>query len=172
MSRHWGAALLTLIGSVELIGCEVEPACGDGVLSPEEACDDGNRANGDGCSASCEPDDDERTPGDDRAGLFYCAPDALTPGVTCTAGTLCCLTGEPTCAPPEQGCLDPFHVATCDGPEDCAGGSRCWRASHDRACRADGTLAWCHTDRDCAGVSPWLPDGRCTAEGTCDFAVQ
>ena len=28
-------------------------ACGNGVLDPGEACDDGNTASGDGCSATC-----------------------------------------------------------------------------------------------------------------------
>jgi cysteine-rich repeat protein len=27
--------------------------CGDGILVPEEACDDGNNVNNDGCSSSC-----------------------------------------------------------------------------------------------------------------------
>src|SRR5262245_64750215 len=27
--------------------------CGDGILDPGEECDDGNNANGDGCSATC-----------------------------------------------------------------------------------------------------------------------
>jgi cysteine-rich repeat protein len=30
--------------------------CGDGVVDPEEACDDGNLQAGDGCSATCKPD--------------------------------------------------------------------------------------------------------------------
>lgn len=35
-------------------GCVNGPFCGDGVLQPaEEQCDDGNRSNGDGCSAAC-----------------------------------------------------------------------------------------------------------------------
>jgi cysteine-rich repeat protein len=29
------------------------PVCGDGQLKPEEACDDGNLNDGDGCSAAC-----------------------------------------------------------------------------------------------------------------------
>jgi fibro-slime domain-containing protein len=29
------------------------PGCGDGVLTKDEACDDGNRVSGDGCSANC-----------------------------------------------------------------------------------------------------------------------
>ena len=31
-----------------------QPACGDGILDPGEACDDGNTAPSDGCSATCE----------------------------------------------------------------------------------------------------------------------
>lgn len=30
--------------------------CGDGTVDPEEACDDGNKASGDGCSSKCQPD--------------------------------------------------------------------------------------------------------------------
>ncbi len=28
--------------------------CGDGVVTPDEACDDGNYKNGDGCNAACQ----------------------------------------------------------------------------------------------------------------------
>jgi cysteine-rich repeat protein len=31
------------------------PVCGDGIQSPDEACDDGNRLGGDGCSPECVP---------------------------------------------------------------------------------------------------------------------
>ncbi len=33
--------------------CTLGPRCGDGVLQAPETCDDGNRLNGDGCSAAC-----------------------------------------------------------------------------------------------------------------------
>lgn len=33
--------------------CTLGPRCGDGVKQPNEQCDDGNRMNGDGCSAAC-----------------------------------------------------------------------------------------------------------------------
>ncbi len=32
---------------------EVEPICGDGMLDPDEICDDGNADDGDGCSSTC-----------------------------------------------------------------------------------------------------------------------
>jgi len=33
--------------------CTLGPRCGDGVVQAPETCDDGNRLNGDGCSAAC-----------------------------------------------------------------------------------------------------------------------
>jgi cysteine-rich repeat protein len=35
---------------------ETSTACGNGRLDPGEACDDGNAADGDGCSSTCQPD--------------------------------------------------------------------------------------------------------------------
>src|SRR5690606_6126862 len=35
----------------------VEPVCGNGDLEVGEGCDDGNTSDGDGCSASCEPEE-------------------------------------------------------------------------------------------------------------------
>lgn len=38
---------------VDLSGLPAPRNCGDGVLTPDEACDDGNRTSGDGCLANC-----------------------------------------------------------------------------------------------------------------------
>lgn len=64
--------------------------CGDGTLEPGEQCDDGNQANGDGCSASCavtacgnalveegeECDDGNTTAGDGCSATCACEPTA------------------------------------------------------------------------------------------------
>ncbi len=49
--------IVPMLAVLALWGCAQDGllmgVCGDGVLDPSEACDDGNTANGDGCSAVC-----------------------------------------------------------------------------------------------------------------------
>ena len=40
-------------GAIDLSGLEATPGCGDAILTDDEACDDGNKASGDGCLANC-----------------------------------------------------------------------------------------------------------------------
>src|SRR5699024_9741992 len=42
-----------LCGDSDCSAAKVRGVCGDGVLSADEACDDGNTRDGDGCDASC-----------------------------------------------------------------------------------------------------------------------
>jgi cysteine-rich repeat protein len=161
--------LLTLLGAA--IGCDNEPRCGDGLVDTGEVCDDGNPVSGDGCSAACQPDDDLRTPGDDRAGYFICS-EPLGPAITCGPGTVCCVSDGPTCVSAEQGCVDVYNVTSCDGPEDCPGNYHCETQSHGTSCTSsEGSKTWCHTDDDCVPFMPWFGDGPCTASGACDFAI-
>ncbi len=46
---------LVALAALALWGCAEDGSrmCGDGILSPGETCDDGNRADGDGCSQVC-----------------------------------------------------------------------------------------------------------------------
>ncbi len=53
----------------------VEPFCGDGVLDANEACDDGNNVDGDGCSANCTVES-------------YCGDGVLDPGEQCDDGNV------------------------------------------------------------------------------------
>jgi len=50
-SLFWG--LLTLPACNSLLDWEDDRPCGNGVVSSNEECDDGNHAGGDGCSAGC-----------------------------------------------------------------------------------------------------------------------
>ena len=163
------ALMLGLLGVTS--GCEATERCGDGVVDDAEACDDGNQLAGDGCSASCEPDDDRRTPGDDRAGYFVCELNENV--ITCGPGTVCCMSAGPSCVSAEEGCADPFTVAACDGPEDCAEGSHCELFTHGIGCTSSEISgSFCHTDADCTQPpSPWLLPGPCSSAGMCQFGV-
>ena len=173
-------SFLRVLGGVSLLAWWVLPACavtndtcGDGVRDADERCDDGNRLDGDGCSASCQPDDDPPPPGDERAGYFVCREKPFAMGITCEPGSICCLTDGPVCVSAEQGCPDPLNVVSCDGPEDCARADyHCETLSHGTSCTSsEGSATWCHADADCAGVFPWLPNGVCGLNGVCDFSA-
>ncbi|MFN0064581.1 MAG: lectin-like protein [Myxococcaceae bacterium] len=56
--------------------CEAPPACGNGLTSGSETCDDGNTTNGDGCSATCAVE------------YGFTCSGATMPG-TCTGSTNC-----------------------------------------------------------------------------------
>jgi len=53
-----GPEILCPLASPNSDNCvSVAGICGDGMLDPGEACDDGNNASGDGCSAMCDSDE-------------------------------------------------------------------------------------------------------------------
>jgi cysteine-rich repeat protein len=92
--------------------------CGNSVLEPGEACDDGNSIGGDGCSARC--DSDER-----------CGNGFLDPvfGEGCDCGDASATTRPPGCSGPNSDadgatCLSNCTIRGCGdgvagGPEDC-----------------------------------------------------
>ncbi len=67
---------LTGAGGYELGFSRSRPSCGDGIIDRQEACDDGNRAGGDGCDSNCQVEGtSEQEPNDDRA-----RADEISPG--------------------------------------------------------------------------------------------
>jgi cysteine-rich repeat protein len=67
--------------------------CGGGTLDPGEQCDDGNRTDGDGCSASCQIE----FCGDHVDGTPCSDGNACTEGDTCLGGR--CIPGAPVSCP-------------------------------------------------------------------------
>ena len=84
---------------------DVPALCGNGVVDPGEACDDGNLVDGDGCEASC------------QLGEPVCGNGVVDPGEACDDGNLVdgdgceasCEVGEVLCG---NGLLDPGEA--CD----------------------------------------------------------
>lgn len=113
-------------------------ACGDGVVQPGEACDDGNRRDGDCCSSTCQL-------------AFAGAP--CTSADLCTVGGACDVGG--TCVGGVAATCDDGNVCTDDA---CRPGTGCAHFTNDGPC--DDGIA-CSSGDHCAL-------GRCTGDWTCE----
>jgi fibro-slime domain-containing protein len=135
----------------------VPPNCGDGILTDDEACDDGGHKDNDGCAGDCLKVDDG----------YSCNP----PGVPCRKIAKC---GDGSVAFPElcddgntdpdDGCSAACKVEIgfkCEGsPSDCTtticgdditeGAESC---DDGNAMPYDGCSATCGAEPDCSGVS-------------------
>lgn len=96
-------------GSLDAWGLEICTQCGNGLLDPGEACDDGNTEDGDCCSADCQLPEPDGT-------ACTVASECLTGG-TCNSGI--CQGAQVSCHPcltcdPPNGCVPPTD-ALCEG---------------------------------------------------------
>src|SRR5215470_7079432 len=128
--------------------------CGDGIVSGDEECDDGNTDDGDGCAADCHlevcgngiVDPGEECDGDDTAGEFACRDDCTY--AYCGNGKLDdgeeCDEGEDTAT-----CVDCRYVVCGDGyvqgNEECDdgntdGGDGCSATCTTESCPSPGDL--------------------------------
>ena len=150
-----------LCGDSDCSAAKVRGVCGDGVLSADEACDDGNTRDGDGCDASCLAVESG----------YSCSP----PGAPCHVVALC---GDGLVASNElcddgnrddgDGCsarCQLEHGFRCAGqpsrcsPTVCGDGLREGAESCDdgNTVPLDGCSADCQAEPDCS-------DGRCTSD--------
>lgn len=119
--------------------------CGDGLIQPGEACDDGNSTPGDGCAADCKSIDN----------LFACP----VPGAQCVTTVKCgngVISGAETC---DDGNILPGDG--CDASCALEAGWQCPQAS--KACVAaqcgDGIIAGDEECEDDNGATPASGDG-------------
>jgi cysteine-rich repeat protein len=146
---------------VDLVGQSALAACGDGLLSDDEACDDANNVDGDGCSSDCLVVD----PG------FSCNP----PGQTCRPIARCgdgnlgrtelCDDGN---AEPGDGCSPSCKIELgfkCEGEPSLCSPTTCGDSLSEGAESCDdgnaqpfdGCSASCQKEPNCAA-------GPCTSE--------
>src|SRR5690606_20918510 len=67
------------------------PGCGNGILTEDEACDDGNNESGDGCSADClmaQPGFSCAQPGQPCQPIARCGDGVVAPSELCDDGNL------------------------------------------------------------------------------------
>jgi fibro-slime domain-containing protein len=139
--------------------------CGDGVLTEDEACDDANRANDDGCQGNClavSPGYSCNPPGQPCHELVVCGDEILGSAEQCDDGNEDAGDG---CSP-----LCNFEIGyKCDGspsvctPTVCGDGSREGAESCDDSNERpfDGCSSFCQTEPSCtaAGCTSDCGDG-------------
>ena len=149
-----GAALAAACGGGAGASADAAATCGNIVLDPDEVCDDGNSASGDGCSADCRSDE---TCGNQIVDLDIgevCDDSNTAPGDGCSAD---CRSDE-TCG---NRVVDTINGETCDDgnsvPADgcsanCQSNETCGNDITDTGeyCDTGGASATC--DADCTMV--------------------
>lgn len=160
--------------------------CGDGMLDPGEACDDGNAVAGDGCSADCTVETVRPVCGNGtRENGEECDDGNTTPGDGCSAGCQVETPVTPACEVlPQSGCSG--NTPACDlndtGQPECRAvtsqGTANNHCSVDTACKAGYTcvgeatgteLPWCSrfcdADSQCPGTGSRCVDELTDAAG-------
>jgi len=124
----------------------VGSTCGNGVLEGSEACDDGNTADGDDCSADCS----ERE---------CCALPSATP---CNDRNPC----TTDFVDPERGCVSVPNDLCCSPDDDTCGENTC------RACVGCALFPWdcCGRGSQCLTRLPQCVGTECVAAATCECA--
>jgi cysteine-rich repeat protein len=151
----------------ELYSDKCTNVCGDGVVSGEEQCDDGNNFDGDGCNAGCK-----------REGEDVCGDGIITAGEECDDGNTvdgdgCSATcklekhdGDST-TPPDTCSLsacNPWAAASCDITTSCTalgGATQGGVGQHLCACRHGYRASGYAADDESVQVRlPWKEQGR------------
>ncbi|RJS26239.1 hypothetical protein DRW03_06955 [Corallococcus sp. H22C18031201] len=128
--------------------------CGDGVISLREECDDGNTANGDGCSNSCGIEPGYGCTGQPSTCAATCGNGALNPGEQCDDGNSksgdgcnasCRVEGGYSCPTEGKACVKTCGNGAIDPGEQCDDGN---------VFDSDGCSAACRIERgyECSDV--------------------
>lgn len=143
--------------SCSLASGAVPPGCGDGALSADEACDDGNRGSGDGCAADCliaEPGFSCVAPGQPCRPIARCGDGLVARTEQCDDANLA----------PGDGCSERCRIelgSKCEGQPSVCSAAVCGDGVREGAegcddgnlLPFDGCSAICLSEPDCRGAS-------------------
>ncbi|MBL8235138.1 MAG: DUF4215 domain-containing protein, partial [Bryobacterales bacterium] len=133
---HMGGWTLDALCVVGVVDAPPPTGCGDGTVQPPETCDDGNKVDGDGCSAACQDEAAATTGGDDTGGATN--DDAGTDegsggGPGDTGGDTCSDGVGPGCGPTDSGDV-PTGGADSSSGDDTGSGSDTAGGVDDEGC--------------------------------------
>ncbi|MFH2007106.1 MAG: DUF4215 domain-containing protein [bacterium] len=83
-----GGTLLCTAGCTYNVSSCIAPACGDGIISAGEGCDDNNTGSGDGCNAACQVEGGWSCSGAPSICTLLCGNATWDPGEACDGGDL------------------------------------------------------------------------------------
>jgi cysteine-rich repeat protein len=145
------------------------PLCGNRSLDPGESCDDGNAANGDGCTSDCQNENcvaQTGAPG-------YPAVPLCDDGDVCTDDVCNITVGGGTCQHPPKNCDDGYSCTedTCDSSD-----GTCRHSPSDALCNDNNACTddFCSLTMGCsntANSSPCNDNNRCTTNDICNAKV-
>jgi len=147
--------------SDECLGATASGRCGDGVLTRDEACDDGNQVGADGCAADClavEPGYSCSPPGAACHVVALCGDGIVASNEPCDDGALVDGDGCSARCKLEPGFKCEGQPSRCS-PTVCGDGKREGAESCDDGNNVplDGCSADCHAEPDCSA-------GPCTSD--------
>lgn len=161
-----------------IVVTDAGPECGDAVLNDGEICDDGNTQSGDGCSATCELEDNYTCPvvgapceraavcGDGlRQASEQCDDGNVDDGDGCTAN--CLLEANYACLEPGEPCLSTVSCgdSMISGEEECDDGNTEDGDGCDDKCQVEPGWACSSAGFACL---PVCGDGLLMGRETCD----
>ena len=137
------------------------PGCGDGMLADDEACDDGNRNDGDGCLGNClatQPGFSCSPPGKPCHELVICGDEIVGSSEQCDDGNKVAGDGCSALCKFETGFKCDGQPSVCS-PTKCGDGKKEGAESCDdgNAVPFDGCSSTCQTEPKCTGTG-------CTSE--------
>lgn len=156
--------LFTSNNSGTTMGCQGDeceqapPNCGDGMLTPDEACDDGGKVGGDGCSANClvvEEGYSCNPPGVPCRLLAICGDGFRSPSEGCDDGNVVPGDGCNELCKLEDNYKCDENIPNLCTPTTCGDGMREGSESCDdgNLLPYDGCSANCRAEPDCSGTS-------------------
>jgi cysteine-rich repeat protein len=169
--------------------CPAPFVCGDGVVKPSEACDDGDLAAGDGCDAACQVEEGWACAGEPSVCGLICSDGNLDPGETCDDGDLaagdgcdatCQIEDDWSCAGEPSVCALICSDGNLDPGETCDDGGLTAGDGCDATCQVEDEWSCAGEPSVCAptcsdGIldpGESCDDGDLTAGDGCDAACQ
>ena len=137
----------------ETVDDETARRCGDGIIAPSEACDDGNAASGDGCSSTCRIETGFQCTGAPSVCTSTCGDGILASNEACDDGNRvdgdgcsasCAIESGYSCAGSPSVCTTICGDGLIRGAETCDDGGTSPRDGCSATCSVEG--GW-----DCSG---------------------